>query len=62
MRRREAAPAPNAPPERFVYADWADEEADGRPPEYWAGDRWMWWRIRAFKRYLAARLAARQGR
>lgn len=61
MRRRETAPPADAPPERFVYEDWADEAADGQPPEYWRGTQAAWWRIRAFQRHLAAKLA-RKGR
>jgi hypothetical protein len=54
-RLREPQPAPDAPPERFCYADWADEKADGPPPAYWDGEAWMYYKIRAFKRYLAAK-------
>lgn len=42
---------------RFVYADWADEEADGPPPPHWQGGSGavgMWHDIRAHKRYSAA--------
>lgn len=60
MRRREQAPAPDAPPSRFRYEEWADEAADGPMPEYWPrSDLWMWRKIRAFKRYQAAKLAAK---
>lgn len=52
-RRREQAPAADAPLERFVYRDWADEKADGPVPEHW--DPWIWHKIRAFKRYQAAK-------
>lgn len=59
-RRREQAPAPDALPERFRYEEWADEAADGPMPSYWdPKDLWIWRKIRAFKRWQAARLAAR---
>lgn len=59
-RRREPVAPVDAPPARFVYADWADEAADGPLPVWWSdGDTWMWHRIRAFKRYLAAKRARR---
>ena len=58
MRRREPPPAPDAPPQRFVYEDWADEKADGPPPDWWRGEAASFHHIRAFKRYLAVKLAA----
>lgn len=60
MRRREPAATKDAMPPRFVYADWADEQADGPPPDYWPAPVSMWWQIRAFKRYLEAKHAARE--
>lgn len=59
-RREQAPPPPDALPERFRYEDWADEALDGPMPAYWdPQETWMWRKVRAFKRWQTARLAAR---